>query len=367
MLTLLAAALALQQGPSMIQQVTLPEPDGEPSRLMMQVRVNELESPKLSPKRFAPGNQRWTFPWMIGGYARTSPDSEQFALRFRVFSQEREEGRDPARAVQRMLLRLWTFNYDRLLLEHSPAYNRGIVDFYLCIGGRAGGEQLFDVDDEGGIPRKVNTVYLYSLETFTDPVEMAREVAHEYGHATLPAVGGFETPEDWGNGYLGEKLYLLWLQRGMASGRFRPEDAMGATEAQLRAWVKRNVEPLVTATAVEGPNAAALAGKGQRAMDAYLGLALYAAEVLPERVFARSMRLIGSTSAKDYPNGIVLAAEEPERYQLTIPEYLKGRAIWIPLGKGRIDGAKVLKRNGAWAQISPGAGPVTVTPVLSNP
>jgi hypothetical protein len=74
------------------------------------------------------------------------------------------------------------------------------------------------------------------------------------------------------------------------------------------------------------------------------------------------MKIVGGTEAKDYPDAIILAAEEPDRYTLRIPSYLAGKPIWIPLAKSKIFGTPVLKRFGDWAQIRPGSTPVVIVP-----
>jgi hypothetical protein len=194
----------------------------------------------------------------------------------------------------------------------------------------------------------VNTIYIYQIQNAKDPVELAREVAHEYGHATLPPVGGFETPEDWGNGYLGEKLYMRHLRDFSLSGAFGPADAMGATPEQLDRFVKREVELLSEKVWLNGP-------------DAYLGLALYAEEILPPRAFARSLQLIGSTKAADYPDAVILAAAEVETFAIVPPKSLAGKDVWIPLGNGKLEGIKPIKRSGHWALVRPLTGVIRVT------
>src|SRR5205807_841719 len=125
-----------------------------------------------------------------------------------------------AELVARMVLRL----YNQLQRHYHPGPPKGflgIVDVYLCWGGTPGGEQRFDIEKVGKPPRQidVNTIYIYDLASFKDPVEMAREVAHEYGHAVLPPVGGFGEPEDWGNGDAGERVFMRWLSEEMPAGR----------------------------------------------------------------------------------------------------------------------------------------------------
>jgi hypothetical protein len=354
--TLIALALGLQGG---VQQTILTDKSSG-GRLMYQERLDRLAQPFYSHKTFGDPGQKWEFDWQVAGYVK-NPAIDAFDLRFRVFSQEHKSIGDPSVPVTRELLRLWDFVYQRLKRDHTARMQR-FVDVFLCWGGKPGGEQVFEQSDEGGEQRLVNSIYIYDIASFTDPVEMAREVAHEYGHAVLPPVGGFKEPEDWANGYLGEKLFLTWLRDAEASGALAPADAMGATEPQLNAWVKKNVDPLVLKIAEHGPDLALLSKSGPEAMNEYLGLALYAATVLPESVFARSLALIGSTSAKDYPEAVMLASEEPERLVLHIPNNLKKQPIWIPLGKGHLGGASLMARAGNWAKVQPSQGVVTVLP-----
>ncbi|MCA1595780.1 MAG: hypothetical protein LC772_05090 [Chloroflexi bacterium] len=74
--------------------------------------------------------------------------------------------------------------------------------FYISNSGNAGG-----AEDEGAL-------YLLEAVHRRHPVELAREVAHEYSHLTVPGIRGFDgsrASEDWANGYLGEVLYTRWL------------------------------------------------------------------------------------------------------------------------------------------------------------
>lgn len=75
-------------------------------------------------------------------------------------------------------------------------------DVWLCTGGQSGGEQWRD------------NLYLYDLGTPRSSIEWLREAVHEYAHLALPAIGGYEAPEYWANGYLGERLLVRWMERG---------------------------------------------------------------------------------------------------------------------------------------------------------
>jgi hypothetical protein len=250
-----------------------------------------------------------------------------------------------------MLARLWDFNIQRLKIDHNPSFFHGFVDVYLAWGGKAGGEQLFGEDIEAGRPVRVNTIYIYDLNGFTEPVEMAREIAHEYGHATLPAVGPYTAPEDWANGYLGEKLYLSWMADALQAGKLKPSDAMGANAEGLNAYVAKHVTPLIERAAAAGPGLN-LKGKTAEAMNDYLGLVLYADLLLPDAALARSLRLTGSQSAVDYVKAVATAAAEVPTWTANLPNLWKGRSIWIPLPpKGKVSGGTIAKRQGTWVQV----------------
>lgn len=335
-----------------------PVADGKPS-IWLQQYLDRVKTTKLSPRKFGEPASPWEFEWVVMGYGHMVGNDGAYA-RFAVYSQQSSLGNSTSLKVTRMLMQMWRHNYYDLQLDHSSHYENGLVDVYLCWGGKAGGEQLFDVDKQGG-DKQVNTIYFYDLSSFTKPMEMAREVAHEYGHAALPAVGGFKEPEDWANGYLGEKVFLSWMRDEMAEGRLTPEDTMGATKADLDAWLAANANPLVDKVALHGPDTELIASTGKPAMDAYLGLALYTREFLSDSVFARSIKMTGM-NAKDYPDSVVLAAEEPEQMTIHVPARLSGKAIWVPLSQGQVLKGAVLQRKGAWAKIQPVASNPGVVP-----
>jgi hypothetical protein len=265
--------------------------------------------------------------------------------------------------VARMAMQLWDRAYRRLKINHSEEINSGLVDFFLCFGGVPGGEQLFTTEilPNKTQPIKVNNIYIYQLSTFKDPVEMAREVAHEYGHAILPAVGGFRQPEPWSNGYLGEKLFLKWVRNDMAAGTLTPDDAMGATFDGLNAWVNTNVDKLILKAATQFPDAN-LINEARGGMEAFNGLAMYIEALCPPMVFRRSLEYTrdahrsatDQTPPTDYPQHVLTAASEVENLTLSVPKFLmEKKSIWIPLGKGTLSGATVLSRKDGWAQVAP--------------
>ncbi len=332
-------------------------PGSEGTEFLVQIPSQPMKVPKLSPKN------AWEFNWIFPGLGRAPAQPEAYTLRFRTYVQTRNEERDLGPPVSRMLLQLWGYNIRRLRLEHSNAYFLQLVDVYLCDLGKPGGEQLFGEDpfnvDEFGRPRRANQIYIYDLASFSDPVEMAREIAHEYGHATLPPIGGFESPESWANGYLGETLYLTWMARDAKAGKLQLVDSMGADAEMLTEYHQTKIAPLSKEVGTNGPDLTKFKSKDQVSMNHFLGLALHAESILPEGAFRRSLMLTGIVGS-EYPKSIVEAASEVEELTLNVPEYFRGKPMWIPLGKGKLNGLKPLKSRAGWVQVQPKAAIIRV-------
>jgi hypothetical protein len=342
-LALAAAALFVLGGDDqvMMRKLDLPSVDGGPSRSSLLSREARMSEPKISPRH------GWQFDWIVAGYT-VRPNGE--FLRLRVFSQQRKSEGDPAPEVARMIMRLHEFNDTRLGLDHSEEFNNRIVDTYLCFGGKAGGEQLFDVDEQGGIRRKVNTIYIYDLSSFSDRLEMAREVAHEYGHAALPPFGVFDDREDWANGELGERLYLQWLRDGMKSGRMSSADAMGARAEAIDGYLSRYVVPLRAHAARNGPERGVIARRDRLALERFLGVVLHLDATMPRRVLARTLLLTDTRAPESIVRAAVEAAAELDEIVVATPS---ANPLWLPLGKGRVSGGAIVARRDGWAQIKP--------------
>lgn len=355
MLFLIALA-ALQREGVVTKEETLDGVLGK-GTILLRTPTGKIQPAKLSPKKFGEPPERWRFEWTTAGYIKHGGVASRC---FEAFSQGPIESRVKPERTVRALMRLYSHNVDKLRLEHNPNFADGTVTVFLCEGGPAGGEQLFDVDPQTNT--KVNTIYVYDVASLTDPVEALREIAHEYGHATLPPVGGFTEPESWSNGLLGEKLYLTYFANALRTGELTTDDTLGATAQGLEKWLTANVDPLVTEAALRGPQSTLLAGKGKPSMDALLGLALWTARLYDERVMTRAL-FIGGNDAKAFPDAASTAAAEPTQITLDIPAPLRGKPIWIPIGadraKSRILGAQELTpRKGGWVRIKPGASVV---------
>ncbi|MEI8282573.1 MAG: hypothetical protein WCG75_09235, partial [Armatimonadota bacterium] len=257
-----------------------------------------------------------------------------------------------------LLLKLWSYNFSELKIDHKPDYSRSCVDVYLCFAGDPGGEQLFDEDPQAkGMSSKVNTIYIYDLPSLKEPLEKVRELCHEYGHASLPAVGGYDKPEYWANGYLGEKLFMNWLaqQPNLSSDQIYDCDP-----TLLKKWVAKTCEPLVTKGASNYPATKFLTGKTSESMNHYIGLMLWMQSILPQKIFGRTMKLMRTYNPKEVPEAIVSAIDGMESCTFTVPSYLVGKKVWLPFGYLKTSGATVLSRNGGWICITAPKTPISV-------
>ena len=314
-----------------------------------------IESKALAPsaKKTSP-----KFGWEFSHCAIVSKMEDDLSTsdRFRVFSQSIEHPVARPDTVARMLCRLYDFNMTVLRLEHNSLFGGRVVDVYLCNEGTPGGEQMFGVDsgttDVYGRPMKVNTIYLYDVDTLDNPLEACRETAHEYGHATLPPVKVPKGREEWANGHLGERIYLSWLRRAIKQGDLETSDAMGATLADLDVYWNSKVKPLVLRAAKNGIDPRSFQAGGEKAFDAYLALALYASTILPEEAFRRSLLLNDVETPMGYFKAVTEVCNERPSISIQVPN-LGIPEIWIPVGSGQVTGAKVLSKSNGWAKVRP--------------
>jgi len=194
-------------------------------------------------------------------------------------------------ALAARVARLLALAHQTLTLKTGQEAVNGTAPFdvWLCRGGQTGGEQW-----------KTN-LYLYDIDTPRSSIEWIREVVHEYSHLALPAIGGYDAPEYWANGYLGERLIVRWLMRE-SDGLARVEAVWGDFSGAA------NFDRLLLAPALAqyrkiGPSPAWLGRKDDTGMRYLIGQALtfddkYGAQRLGE-AFVRLPRFHEAT-AKDF-------------------------------------------------------------------
>lgn len=158
--------------------------------------------------------------------------------------------------------RLLSLAHQTLTQRTGEEAENGTVPFdvWLCRGGQSGGEQW-----------KTN-LYLYDIDTPRSSIEWVREVVHEYSHLALPAIGGYDAPEYWANGYLGERLIVRWLMR-LPDGPARVEAAWGDFSGAPN-FARLLLAPALAQYKKIGPNRVWLARKDEAGMRYMIGQAL---------------------------------------------------------------------------------------------
>lgn len=329
-------------------------------RILVSSAGEDLANPKISPKG------EWVFTRVTNVYCRSFSD-ESFAARFRVFSTNEQYQVKLGQPAGRYLGRLWDLLRNKLSVDHSDNYRNRTIDVFLSEKGVDGGEQMlakdpFEKDGFGKEPLAM-MIYIYQLARWNRPIDRVRELAHEYGQATLPAPGGFPMPEPWTNGILGESLFLTWLRAGLGDGSIKPEDAFGITTAELDDYLAKKVTPKLQNAAIKGPQTEFLQTKTLAAFDAYIGLNMWAQAILPKRAFASGIKQgTDKDDAGLIAKGYVQGASEQKEWEMRAPAWAGKTPIWIPLGKGTLAGGKVLKKDpSGWAQVQPTSGTLKVT------
>jgi hypothetical protein len=130
-------------------------------------------------------------------------------------------------------------------------------DVWLCRNGTIGGEQWH------------GNIYFYDLDKPRSSIEWIREIAHEYGHLSLPPIGGYTAPEYWANGYYGERLMVRWIAR-TPGGPALVQQVWG----DFSGWPNFErllIDPAIALYKKLGPNAAMAARTDQTGMRYLIG------------------------------------------------------------------------------------------------
>jgi hypothetical protein len=121
---------------------------------------------------------------------------------------------------------------------------------------------------EPGAEQWAGSIVIHKADAARSNLEWARELAHEWGHATLPGIDGFVEPEAWADGDLGERLFLPKLA---AAGWLAAWDK----DLDVAAYTRRYVDTLRAAFARTGPVPKLLKDPTRAGFDHFLGAALY--------------------------------------------------------------------------------------------
>lgn len=176
-----------------------------------------------------------------------------------------------AKRLMHILLRLRC--YSRTCFGLPQAVDDPIVRLWLCEVGPTGAEQYED------------DIFIYDANRERTPLEWMREVAHEWGHYSLPPMGRFTAPEPYASGLLGEALYLQLLaqEAGLVAGERWPAEAAiaavnglwGTGEVQLADYLAETRQATMDLWLREGPNSEMAAGLGEESFRYLVGAMLW--------------------------------------------------------------------------------------------
>jgi len=262
-------------------------------------------------------------------------------LRFRVIWQNVRGQQDTrarfARQCAQLLLHL--YGLLRAYTDLTPRFaTDGAINVWLAEKGEAGGEAFNE------------NIYLQEIGVNRAPTEWVRELAHEFGHETLPVVGGYVKPEWASNGILGERLYLRWLLLNVDPGETQPWiKALNSTlmkESRINRYIRQ--------FAALGPDAPQMLETDSAAMDAFTGMALYLDETFGSAPLTSVLKMM-TTPAYSGQNGFCQSVEAQACIQqsiaqptviLRLPELPAHIPYWAYLTAGIWQGT-VETRNGA--------------------
>ncbi len=226
------------------------------------VRLQKDPKYGANPTPDKPEYANWTFPNVLYAY-EFAGDSRTWNLRFRVLWQNVPDRADirtnQARQVAQFMLRL-----SGLVRANSglgPRFSEdGVVNIWLAEEGEVGAEVYGE------------NIYVYQVAAARTDLEWVREMMHEYGHQTLPTVGGYVDPEWAASGRLGERLFLRWLFANPDADLDNRGWTLGLDPVRLQ---ERRINVLERKFAAVGPDNKMLLGTDVDAMDSFVGMALY--------------------------------------------------------------------------------------------
>ena len=241
----------------------------------------------------------------------------------------------------------------------------------------------------GSIERAPEEILFWKAGLERPEAEWLRELFHEYGHVTLPPIGGFRAPlEPYANGFIGETLGMMWaaqspaqfvvqLKDKMPQSQFAPRAINAATTnaattnaattnaattnaatanasrradevAELRADIAEHLQkhalPARALFVSNGPGAA-LAERGDAQALLYLaGLSVYLERVYGAPMLGRALQPLAQRASQtrnaaarrglqrpgDLLSSIETAWNQPWRADKTVPVWLPG-ALNVPL------------------------------------
>jgi len=147
-----------------------------------------------------------------------------------------------------------------------------------------------------------NNIYFYDIGDERSSIEWIREIAHEFSHLAFQAVGGDYTyPEAFANGYLGERLLVRWLSRGVAGGGQSVEADWLGTFAGYPNFERLLITPSLAEFTAHGLNKTELARRDEVGMRYMIGMMLYVDDVCGSQTVGNILQSVADQHSTD-PN-----------------------------------------------------------------
>ena len=168
---------------------------------------------------------------------------------------------------------------------------------------------------------RINHLYLYQVTQPRTVIEWVRVLAHEWGHLTLPAARGFREPEGDASGFLGERLYLKWLNEDARALPRKFDDFCEREGLQL--YSDRQITPLISLYNGSGPSDKRLDQNSGGAMDYYIGMALSADASFGSKVSGFALYHTEDVTPRALANAIRNGVFLQPELKVTLP-------AWVP-------------------------------------
>lgn len=292
---------------------TLPGAGFASTAIVLTPRLNQRSISRTDPKH------GWQFTVACYGYFRNEYQTQP-ELRFRVYAQQVED-LPKAQKVCRLLLRLQQIAWQKLRLQVNLQGER-VLNIWLCRQGNAGGEQWR------------NNLYIYSMQSIQHPVEWLREVAHEFSHALLPGITGFTLPEPWANGYMGERLFLSWIEPLVSGGQLSGEDLCDTPVREIRHFVQQRCLPLRNKWLTSGFPKGDFTRTDAVGMGALIGLALYIDGVYGSSMLRATFARLTEPHPAAFWKAFTEALQEAEEVHLS--PVGANIQVWLPAGEWQV-------------------------------
>lgn len=233
-----------------------------------------------------------------------------------------ENDRSRAEQTARLTARLLRLHRERFGQEAVFPRAAAASDVWLCSGAPPAANSTKSTLI-GGETRASN-VFVWNTQSERSDLEWVRTVAHEWGHLTLPGARGFSSPENDAAGFLGERLFLRWMESEQS--RLTPAPQDGTTATELARYTERQTTPLAERFRDGGPLHSLFSENGADAMDYYIGAACAFEDAFGSRLLGQALFSIDGDKPRDLLSAMSAAVSAIGSVAIKLP-------AWVPLPK----------------------------------